>query len=172
MCLSPAGLQQPSLFMILLLNHSSLFPSSLLFAEFLFYQFCRLYPPKHRGARFSIFQYSTLTRTSMTDIIFNLLYPQKVQWNNTLGIYVRRKPGVESQKGYQPSQCVPITTGSPLLLNMCSVHCARLQREGWSAVLLAHLNFSFVRASSFNLWVICNWYNLACPFLDVTGQSF
>ena len=94
---------------------------------------------------------STLTRTSMIDIIFfNLLHPQKVPWNNTLGIYGQSKPGVRAQKGYCHNLCVLIATGSLLLLNK-ACQCARLQREGWLTVLLIHLHFSFVKASSFNL---------------------
>lgn len=56
-CLSPAGLRQWKLLMILYLNRCFVFPSSLLLDEFLFFQFCHHHPPKHRWTRFSVFQY-------------------------------------------------------------------------------------------------------------------
>lgn len=54
--LSPAWLQQEKFLMILYLNHCFVFPSSLLSAEFLFYWFYALHPPKPKPAKSSVFQ--------------------------------------------------------------------------------------------------------------------
>lgn len=70
--------------------------------------------------------------------------------HGTTHLEFMHKANQQKQKGSRHNRCVPIPTGSLLLLSKASRR-AGLQREGWLTVLLIHLNFSFVTASSFNL---------------------